>query len=253
MGRISSAISDIVKQGVRGALDLLYPCQCRLCARLMQDRDGLCASCWSQVQYIERPYCEVLGIPFAIDHGEETLSALAIAQEPPFLKLRSAVIHEGVSRRFSQQLKYHDRGDLAPMMARWMIRANDGMLNECDAILAVPLHSGRLLTRRYNQSAELARQISLVSDKPFLAGALTRRKATKQQVGLTKRARQENVKAAFQVSNGFETAIAGKRLLLIDDVYTTGATVSSVSRTLKRAGAEAVYVLTFAMAISQPI
>lgn len=237
----------------QSVVEFLYPGQCRICARLMRGRDGLCADCWRKIQFIERPYCEVLGIPFARDYGEGAVSALAIAQEAPFERLRSVVIHEDIAKRITQQLKYHDRGDLAPMMAAWMLRASDGMVESCDHILAVPLHRRRLLYRRFNQSAELARHLATQSKKSFLPAALIRRKATRQQVGLSARARQENVRAAFQVAQGFEEQVAGKCILLIDDVYTTGATVSAAARALKRCGADKVYVLTFAMAISQPI
>lgn len=219
----------------------------------MQSRDGLCADCWKTVHFIERPYCDVLGVPFALDHGDGTVSALAIAQDPPFNKLRSVVIHDGVAKRLSQQLKYYDRGDLAPLMAAWMLRASDGMFEDCDYIFAVPLHRSRLMNRRFNQSAELARNLAHLTGKMFVPGGLLRMRSTRQQVGLSARARQENVRAAFQIAPGAEEKVAGKRIVLIDDVYTTGATVSSVARTLKRAGAEKVYVLTFALAISQPI
>jgi ComF family protein len=176
-----------------------------------------------------------------------------MAEPPIFDKLRSVVIHEGIAKRLSQQLKYHDRTDLAPLMARWMVRASDGMLADCDYIMAVPLHRWRLLSRRFNQSAELARQISSATGKPFVPAALTRRKATRQQVGLTALGRQENMRGAFKITAGYEQNVAGKRVLLIDDVYTTGATVSALARVLKRGGAEKVYVLTFAMALANPI
>ena len=234
-------------------LELLFPSQCRICARLMRDRDGLCADCWRQIHFIERPYCEILGIPFAMSHGEGTVSALAISQAPPFERLRSVVIHQGPAKRLSQQLKYNDRSDLVPMLANWMVRASDGMIEDCDVIVSVPLHKRRLMSRRFNQSAELARQVSKLKGKKFLPAALLRKRMTRPQVGLTALGRQENVKGAFAVAQGFEKSIVGKKILLIDDVYTTGATVSAVARALKRAGADKVFVLTFAMAITQPI
>jgi predicted amidophosphoribosyltransferase len=214
--RVSRSITSQIHRvfGVlsKHALDFIYPCHCRTCMRLAQDRDGLCPECWGAVHFIERPYCDILGTPFAVDHGEGTLSALAMAEPPNFDQLRSVVIHEGVAKRLAQQLKYHDRTDLAPLMAQWMVRASDGMLDDCDYIMAVPLHRWRLLSRCFNQSAELARQIGSVADRPFVPAALTRRKATRQQVGLTALGRKENMRGAFRITPGYEHYVAGKRI-----------------------------------------
>jgi ComF family protein len=146
-----------------------------------------------------------------------------------------------------------DRTDLAAMMAEWMWRAGRIHLESCDAILCVPLHRTRLAQRKFNQAAELGRHLAALADRPFLPSVLVRTKRTSHQVGLTARAREDNVRAAFSIAPGGEADVFGKRLVLVDDVYTTGATVSSVSRMLKKAGAAEVTVLTFAMAVSGPI
>lgn len=205
------------------------------------------------MQFIEAPFCRVLGIPFAQDEGEGALSTLAIASPPVFARLRAVAVHEGPARSLVHGLKYRDRTDLAPMMAAWMLRASDGLLQECDAIVPVPLHARRLLSRRFNQSAELARALSKLAGKPFLASALIRIKPTRRQVGLSSRRRAANVRGAFAVRAECRDQVAGRHVLLIDDVYTTGATVSAASRALLRAGAAKVSVLTFAMALAKPI
>ena len=117
----------------------------------------------------------------------------------------------------------------------------------------MPLHWTRLSLRRFNQAAELARHLARLSGRPLLVEALQRARRTRRQVGLTARAREDNVRAAFRVVKGSEDQVFGKRLVLIDDVYTTGATVSAAARVLKRAGASEVTVLTFAMALREPI
>ena len=238
---------------LRVVADFVYPPTCAGCMRLAGTGGAFCVECWSHIPFIERPYCEVLGIPFAYDHGAGMVSAQAIADPPPFQRLRSAVIHDGPGRTLVHQLKYQDRTDLARLMAGWMLRASDGAVAECDVIVPVPLHRRRFLSRRFNQSAELARHLAHLSDKPFLASTLLRVKPTARQVGLSARSRHDNVRGAFSVAEGQEAAIAGKRVVLVDDVYTTGATVAAAARQLKKAGAADITVLTFAMALSGPI
>jgi ComF family protein len=234
-------------------VDTIYPPVCAGCGVMTGSRGFFCPQCWVSIPFIERPYCEVLGVPFSYDPGPGALCGEAIANPPPFDRLRSAVIHDGPARKLVHQLKYQDRTDLARRMAEWMVRASDGMVEACDCILAVPLHRRRFLTRRFNQSAELARHIAALADKPFLPATLVRIKPTARQVGLTAKARKANVRGAFAFRQGREIDVAGKRVVLVDDVYTTGATVSAAARALKKAGAADVTVLTFAMAISGPI
>ncbi|MDR7145536.1 ComF family protein [Rhizobium sp. BE258] len=205
------------------------------------------------MRFIERPYCEVLGLPFSHDLGAGILCAEAIANPPPFDRLRSAAIHDEAVRDLVHGLKYRDRVDLAPMMAGWMLRAADGTVEICDAIIPVPLHRSRLLSRKFNQAAELARHIASLSGKPLLPATLLRVKRTEQQVGLGARAREDNVRGAFALARGHENDVFGKRVVLVDDVYTTGATVAAATRALRKAGAADISVLTFARALSEPI
>lgn len=205
------------------------------------------------MRLIEKPYCPVLGLPFAHDPGEGMMSPQAIAHPPVFDRLRSVALHEGVARHLVHDLKYRDRVDLAPMMAGWMIRAASEEIATADAILAVPLHRMRMFQRMFNQSAELARHVAGQSGRSFFADALVRRKRTQQQVGLTANQRSLNVRGAFEVPDGRQDLVFGKRLVLVDDVYTTGATVSAATTALKKAGAADVTVLTFARALAGPI
>lgn len=185
----------------------------------------------------------------ARDFGDGMLCAEAIASPPVFGKLRAAALYDGPVRSLVRRLKYQDATHLAPLMAAWMARASDGMLEGCDVIVPVPLHWTRLVARRFNQSAELGRHVASLSRKPFMPALLVRRRRTARQVGLGVAAREDNVRGAFAIAAGHEAAVAGKRVVLVDDVYTTGATVSAATRVLKKAGAETVDVLTFAMAL----
>ncbi|HEV7318187.1 MAG TPA: ComF family protein [Ensifer sp.] len=235
---------------VSGAVDLVYPPVCCGCGRLIGAHRAVCASCWATLPLIERPFCHVLGTPFAVDHGAGVVSPEAIANPPVFDRLRSVAIHEGIARDLVHGLKYGDRTDLAPMMAEWMIRASDGAVASADAIIPVPLHAFRLWGRRYNQSAELARAISRLSGRPYEPDVLKRVRRTSRQVGLGLRAREDNVRGAFAVLESGKAGLSGKSVVLVDDVYTTGATVTAATRALKRAGAGSVTVLTFARAVS---
>ena len=149
-GRLRESGRTLVLQPFRMLADLVYPPACSACGVLTAGHRGLCAKCWSGVRFIERPYCEVLGLPFSHDLGAGILCAEAIANPPPFDRLRSAAIHDEAVRDLVHGLKYRDRVDLAPMMAGWMLRAADGTVEICDAIIPVPLHRSRLLSRKFN-------------------------------------------------------------------------------------------------------
>ena len=238
---------------VRPLMDILYPPSCASCGVRTRQHYGLCPNCWKEMRFIERPYCEVLGIPFRKDQGDGIVSAQAIAEPPPFDRLRSVALHEGPARRLVHSLKYKDRTDLAPMLASWMARVGKAELQACDVIVPIPLHWTRLLSRRFNQAEELGRHLAKVSGRPMVATALIRRKRTRRQVGLTASGREENLRAAFRMAKGHENDVFGKRVVLVDDVFTTGATIAAAARVLRRAGASDITVLSFAMALPEPI
>lgn len=235
------------------ALDFVYPAICAGCGIMTGSHRGLCGPCWSTIPFIERPFCEVLGIPFVHDQGEGAISPKAMASQPVFDRLRAVAAHRGIVRRLVHSLKYKDRTELAPMMATWMARAGAEELRKADAIIPVPLHRWRLFLRRYNQAAELSREIARQSGVTHLPRSLVRKRATKRQVGLGRRARLRNVEGAFEVPAENRDTVLGRRIILVDDVFTTGATVNAAARALKRAGALEVTVLTFAMAFAAPI
>jgi ComF family protein len=246
---LKSALQSVIAT----VLDAVLPPACLLCDTRVAKQGGLCPGCWGTMRFIERPFCEVLGMPFAYDMGSGTVSPAAIADPPPFDRLRASVLYSDGARRMVSGLKFADRGDLAPRMARWMAVAGCELLLDCHCITPVPLHWRRLHQRRYNQSAELARSIAKLSGKPYRPQILVRRRPTVQQVGLSAAARSRNVEGAFTVPAGMRSEISGRRVLLVDDVHTTGATVRACARVLKRAGASGVDVLTFAMVPSGDI
>lgn len=225
---------------------MLFPPACAGCRRHVTQTGALCGACWPKLRFLEKPWCEVMGTPFSHDFGSSFLSAEAIANPPPFNRARAAVAHTGIARRLVQGLKFHDRTDLAPWMAQWMLRAGAELVTDAQVVVPVPLHWRRFFWRQYNQSAELARAVAALSGVPFVPTAVSRIRRTRQQIGLGRGEREDNVRAAFVVEPEAEIDIRGRRVLVIDDVYTTGATVSAVTRALKKGGAGAVDVLTFA-------
>lgn len=230
---------------LRRVLDLALPPLCASCRAPVEGR-GLCPACWSKLSFITRPYCERLGTPFVYDPGPGILSMEAIADPPAYNRARAAVRFDEISRALVHGLKYGDRLDLAPMMGRWISQAGRELLAEADALVPVPLHWRRLWARRFNQSAILAATVSHQTGVPVAAGALKRVKPTAQQVGLSRTERAANVQGAFRVPADGRPAVSGRRLVLIDDVLTSGATVDGCARALLRAGAANVDVLVFA-------
>src|SRR5579863_8962117 len=237
--------ADAIRAVLRAALDLALPPLCPACREPVASR-ALCPACWSKLSFITRPYCERLGIPFVYDPGPGILSMEAIADPPAYRRARAAVRFDEIARALVHALKYGDRLDLAPMMGRWVSHAGRELLAEADALVPVPLHWRRLWARRFNQSAMLAAAISAESSVPIAAGVLKRVKPTAQQVGLSRTERAANVQGAFRVPPEAKGAVDGRRLVLVDDVLTSGATVDGCARALLRAGAANVDVLIFA-------
>ena len=237
--------ADAIGSVLRAALDVALPQLCPACREPVDGR-GLCPVCWSKLSFITRPYCERLGIPFVYDPGPGILSMEAIADPPAYHRARAAVRFDDISRALVHALKYGDRLDLAPMMGNWMNQAGRELLAGADALVPVPLHWRRLWARRFNQSAMLAGAIAAGSGVPVVSGALKRVKPTPQQVGLSRSERAANVQGAFRVLPEDRGAVAGRRLVLVDDVLTSGATVNGCARALLRAGAANVDVLIFA-------
>jgi ComF family protein len=238
-----------LRRTFRVALDVALPPLCPGCREPVEDQ-GLCATCWSKLSFISRPFCERLGIPFAYDAGPGLLSMEAIADPPSYNRARAAVRYDDIARALVHAFKYGDRLDLAPVMGRWMATAGGELLADADALIPVPLHWRRLWARRFNQSAALAEAVSAASGLSVVHAAIKRVKPTMHQVGLSQAERALNVQGAFRVPSDGKVNIAGRRLVLVDDVLTSGATVDACARALLRAGAANVDVLVFARVVA---
>jgi ComF family protein len=233
------------------ALDLVYPPSCLACRGAVSAPGTLCPACWNKVRFIERPYCERLGTPFAQDLGPGLLSPEAMADPPVWNRARAvATYDDGPARALVQRLKYYDRMEVARPLGRWMARAGVELLEQADVLVPVPLHRWRLASRRFNQAMALASVISGECGVPTDPLALERIKPTPPQVGLSKSQRAENMQGALRVPDEARPRIAGSRIVLVDDVLTSGATTNAAARVLLRAGAASVDVLVFARVVA---
>jgi ComF family protein len=252
---LASGLGAIRRAGAL-ALDLLYPPACLCCRRAIAADGGLCPECWRAMRFIERPFCERLGAPFeadfATDESGRAVSPEAQADPPVFSRLRAvACFEDGPARTLVHRLKYGDRLELAGPMGRWMARAGAELLDEADLLIPIPLHPWRLARRRFNQSAALAREIARQCGAPLETGLLLRVKPTPPQVGLNRGLRASNVRGAFAVDPRRRAELAGRRLVLVDDVATSGATLNAAARVLLRAGAARVDALVFARVVTE--
>jgi len=230
--------------------NLILPPLCLACRRQVEAHGALCVVCWSEIQFIAPPYCPVTGLPMPYDPGPGILSAAALADPPPYSLARAVMRYGGRGAELVHRFKYADGLEATPMFARWMYRAGQDAVRGADIVTPVPLHRTRLFSRRYNQSAELARALAPLAGLVFLPDALEKVKATRPQVGLAGEARRRNVAGAFR-ARGAAAAIRNKVVVLVDDVVTTGATANACSKALLKAGASEVRVLALARVVPE--
>lgn len=233
------------------ALNALLPPLCLSCEEMVMEQQGLCAPCWKGLNFIAAPFCACCGQPFPFEgvEGPEALCGACLMERPDFRFARAAFTYDEKSRALILAFKHRDRTDAAPIFARFLHTAAPALVTDCDIILPVPLHRFRLFSRRYNQAALLALALGKFSGKPVNLDTLVRRRATPSQGHLPRAARQRNVAGAFAVVSRHAGTVQGGRILLIDDVMTTGATANACARALLKAGAASVDVLVLARVV----
>jgi ComF family protein len=235
---------SVVARWMRVAIDAVLPPLCLSCGALVAEPGALCPACWERIGFLARPHCEACGHPFEIDVGEAALCGHCLAQAPLWRRARAVFRYDDCSKALVLRFKHGDRLEGAHSFARWMARAGAELVADADVIVPVPLHRFRLLARRYNQAALLAVALGKLAGKAVEPDLLLRRRRTPAQGHLNREERRRNVKGAFAVRERKLPLIAGKTVLLVDDVFTTGATVAECARVLTKAGAVSVDVLT---------
>lgn len=225
-------------------LNLLLPPRCAGSGRVVDAPGMLSPAFWSTLSFIENPFCDTCGTPFGFGAVAGTLCAECIDDAPEFTRARSAVVYNEASRKLVIDFKYGDRLHAVQTFTPWLARAGAALLADADLIVPVPLHYRRLWQRRFNQSAILGEALAKRTGIDFLPDALLRQRHTEKQKGLSRKERHENVRGAFAVNEN--AALRDKTIVLVDDVYTSGATLNECARVLKKAGAAQVYVLTIA-------
>ncbi|MGA9581408.1 MAG: ComF family protein [Allosphingosinicella sp.] len=233
---------------LRRTLDFALPPRCPGCGAITGEPHRFCLDCWRSLHFLGEPCCARCGLPFAYPAEGEAECGSCLADPPPFDRLRAAVAYGEVSRRVALKLKYSGRPGLAETLAHFMTRHI--CPGEGDVLLVpVPLHRWRIWKRGYNQAALIASALSRRTGLPAGLDLLSRIRATPPLKGLGRRERRLAVRGAFKVPPRARSALAGRRVLLVDDVYTSGATAAACARALKRGGAASVEILCWARVV----
>jgi ComF family protein len=249
--RLSSDIAAPLRPALRAVVDTVLPPRCLNCGVQIDDPGGgLCPDCWTAIAFIAAPQCPRCGVPFDFAVPGGGLCAGCAAHPPDFDRARAVFRYDDASRGLVLRYKHGDRTHATPVFARWLARAGAELLADAALLAPVPLHRWRLFMRRFNQAALLAVALAPPAPGPVLVPDLLQRvRSTPSQGQLGPSARARNVRGAFRLRRRHRDRVAGRRVLLVDDVITTGATAAECARTLKAAGASAVDVLALAQVV----
>ena len=238
-GRVAARGRALVVAG----LDLLLPPRCPACRQIVENNGRFCLACWTGLTFITDPVCAGCGTPFDVDRGPNARCGACLETPPRFVAARAALAYAGSARTVLLGFKHGDRQHLVDVMAPQLVRAGRAWLQPGTVLVPVPLHRRRLWQRGFNQAALLARAVSRRTGATLAVDALVRVKPTASSQGMGRRARAENVRGAFAVARPEQ--VRDKEIVLIDDVFTTGATAEACTRALMRSGARDVRVLTW--------
>lgn len=230
-------------------INLLLPPRCPVSGEIVDRQGALSPDVWRALTFIEEPCCQQCGLPFAFRVETGALCAPCLAKPPVFQQARSAMVYDDASRELILAFKHGDRLESVPVLIPLLRRAGTSLLDRAEIIVPVPLHRWRLLRRRYNQAGLLAQALGRAAGKDVMVDALVRTRATPSQGHLNAGQREKNVRHAFAPGRSAAARLSGKSVLLVDDVYTTGATLSECARVLLAAGAKDVLVLTLARVV----
>lgn len=245
MARLGAHAKSLVRAGG----EILWPSRSLVSGQRDIGQGALLPEEFAALSFVTGPVCHSCGLPQEVDLGPLAQCGACLARPPKWTAARSALVYDAASRRIVLDLKRSGRRDGLAIMANWMLEAARPLLSDTDLILPVPLHYRRLASRGFNQSGWLAAGLARRARLPMRVDILKRRKSTPSQGGLSPRARKRNVAGAFALRRGKEVAVAGKTILLVDDVLTTGSTLEACVRPLLKAGAARVDIVTLARVV----
>ena len=232
---------------IENIVDLILPRRCLKCGKLLENAGYLCDKCADEINFIIPPYCQRCGNPLH-DENSQLCAGCASGKKRFYRLARSAMAYDDSDKNLIIAFKFFDRTENANLLAAMMkVAGKDIFAAGVDMFIPVPLHYTRLIKRRYNQSSLLAEKLSRMTGIPTENFALIRHRKTRPQVECSGRARVTNVKNAFSVKR--PELISGKRIVLIDDIMTTGSTLKESALALKKAGAKSVDILTAARVV----
>jgi ComF family protein len=231
-------------------LNLILPPRCFGCGTHTTEHHTLCAACWKNCTFLASPWCTLCGWPFPFETPFQTLCLSCHRLPPLFVECRSALAYQEESRRYILKLKQGDATYLAPGLSKLMVNVGQDILKETDMLIPVPLHWKRLFFRQYNQATLLSSHITRQTNIPTRTDLLKRYRSTQKQGHQSRKERYANVRRAFTIPFDKASFLKGKRITLIDDVFTTGATLTECTRVLLNEGAKEVRILTLARVIT---
>ncbi len=240
---------DVISSWGQRLLDQLLPPRCLSCGTGVQNTGRICSDCWKDLEFLQGPACDCCGHPFDFQ-VDGALCGACSAKQPFFDRARAAVRYDDGSRRMIISFKHNDRTDYADFFSQLLLQAGQSLDMSAAIVTPVPLHKKRLGNRRYNQAVLMARIFADKKACDYIPDLLSREKHTPPQKGNYSN-RKRNVAGAFRFKPRYQEKITGRTIILIDDVYTTGATAQACARILKRAGASRVEILTIAR-VCQP-
>jgi ComF family protein len=242
--------AEVARSAIRQAVDFALPPRCPSCGAITPDPHSFCLDCWQKLTFLGEPCCVCCGLPFAFGTGDESECGRCLAEPPPFDRLRAAVAYGEIARNVALKLKYSGRPGVASTLARFMARHLHSA--EPEALLVpVPLHRWRIWRRGYNQAALIASALARRAGLPVELDLLRRIKRTPLLRGLGRRERALAVRGAFKVPDSAKALIAGRTIILVDDVFTSGATAGACARALKKAGAKRVEMICWARVVAE--